>query len=542
MSGLEFVHWNGMTGEFYLPEITGSGVGVLDFDGDGDLDVYLVQMNLLAPDETVADAVFPPPSAPPLSDRLFRNDSRRADGVQALRFVDVTETVGLDGATGYGMGVAAGDVTNDGVVDLYVTNLGSNQLWLGRSDGSFALVEGAAAGADDRRWSVPATLFDLDRDGRLDLFVGTYVDFRLGSHRVCQTATGAPDWCGPLSYGATSDRLFRNLGEGRFRDITRSAGLDREAGAALGALAADLDGDDWLDLYVANDQMENFLWMNRGDGTFVNDAPLAGAAVSGEGRPQASMGVDAADVDEDGDVDLFMTHLTDEPNTFYLNDGSGTFLDASRPSGLGMESWEMTGFGTGFIDYDNDSRLDVLAVNGAVRSIPEQIGPSEPYPLRQPKQLFRNLGRGRFEEVTATAGEVLSVEEVSRGAAFGDVDGDGDEDVVVNNSNGPARLLVNRCGQRNRWIGFEVLDRHRRTALGATVTLELADGSRLLRRVRADGSFASASDPRVVIGLEGRAEPESVTVTWVEGERTRWDDPRVGRYQRLTQRSASGSS
>lgn len=539
-SGLDFVHWNGMTGRYYLPEITGSGVGLLDFDGDGDLDVYLVQMNLLAPDEGSDDAVLPPPAEPPLTDRLFRHDSRPGEGFSALRFTDVTGVAGLDGATGYGMGVAAGDLTNDGVVDLYVANLGPNQLWVGGEDGRFEEVA-TAAGAQDRRWSVPATLFDLDRDGWLDLFVGSYVDFKLGSHRVCQTATGAPDWCGPLSYGATSDRLFHNLGGGEFRDVTRKAGLAGAAGAALGALAVDVDGDGWLDLYVANDQMENFLWMNRGDGTFENEAPLAGAAVSGEGRPQASMGVDAADVDEDGDVDLFMTHLTGEPNTFYLNDGDGNFLDASRPSGLGMESWKMTGFGTGFVDYDNDGHLDVLAVNGAVRSIPEQMGPDEPYPLRQPKQLFRNLGEARFEDVTESGGEILGVEEVSRGAAFGDLDGDGDSDVVINNSNGPARLLINDCGHRSRWIGFEVIDGHGRAALGATVILELADGSRLMRRVHADGSFASSSDPRVLIGLGGRAEPKAVTVTWPDGGRTRYGAPRIGRNQRLT-RDGSGIS
>ncbi|MDX1745187.1 MAG: CRTAC1 family protein [Halobacteriales archaeon] len=531
-SGLRFVHWNGMTGNYYLPEITGSGLGVLDFDGDGDLDVYLVQMNLLAPDETVSDAILPPPGEVPLTDRLYRNDSRPGDGSSGLRFVDVTGEAGLEDATGYGMGIAAGDLSNDGVVDLYLTNLGPNQLWIGGEDGRFRELA-ATAGAQDRRWSVPALLFDLDRDGRLDLFVGSYVDFRIGTHRVCQTATGAPDWCGPLSYDPTPDRLFRNLGDGRFADVTQTAGLGDATGAALGALAVDVDGDRWLDIYVANDQTENFLWMNGGEGTFANDAPLAGAAVSGEGRPQASMGVDAADVDEDGDFDLFMTHLTDEPNTFYLNDGQGNFLDASQPSGLGMESWEMTGFGTGFVDYDNDGRLDVLAVNGAVRAIPEQMGPDEPYPLRQSKQLFRNLGGGRFQEVTERGGEVLGIEEVSRGAAFGDIEGDGDSDVVVNNSNGPARLLVNDCGHRNRWIGLEVIDGHGREALGATVILDLGDGSRLIRRVHTDGSFASSSDPRVLIGLAGRTDPESVTVTWPDGDRTRYRGPRVGGYQRL---------
>lgn len=520
-----------MTGEHYLPEITGSGVALLDYDLDGDLDVYLVQMNLLSPEATVAEAIRPPPADLPLSDRLFRNELVNTG---ELQFVDVTEAAGLAGANGFGMGVTVADVDNDGDPDLYVTNLGPNQLWLNQRDGTFREAADEAA-VQERRWSVPAVFFDFDRDGLLDLYVGSYVEFNLGTHRQCQTAAGAPDWCGPLSYQPTVDRLFRNEGGGRFRDVTRSIGLTAEKGNALGALAADFDGDGRLDLYVANDQMENFLWMNRGDGGFEETALLMGAAVSGEGRPEASMGVDAGDIDDDGDLDLLLTHLRDETNTLYLNDGHGGFTDASLASGLGIPSWRMTGFGAAWLDYDNDARLDLLTVNGAVRTIPDQLALDEPYPLRQTKQLFRNLGDGRFEETTEFGGEAFAVPEVSRGAVFGDLDDDGDTDVVINNSNGPARLLVNRCGDGRPWLGLEVVDEHGRAALGATVRLELADGSRLLRRVRVDGSYASASDSRVLIGLAGQPAVTDLTVSWATGVVERFDPPSAGRYHRLVQ-------
>ena len=536
-AGLDFRHWNGMTGEHYLPEITGSGVALLDYDGDGDLDVYLVQMNLLDPQATAGDALVPPPGPLPLSDRLFRNDSRRRDdGTLELAFTDVTASAGLTAATGYGMGATAGDADGDGDPDLYVTNLGRNQLWINRGDGTFR--EGAAeAGVDDPRWSVPAVFFDYDRDGRLDLWVGSYVAFNLGVHRRCRTATGAPDWCGPLSYAPEPDRLFRSLGGGRFRDATREAGLAGSAGNALGAVAADFNGDRRPDLYVANDQMANFLWLNQGDGTFREDALLAGAALSGEGRAQASMGVDAGDVDGDGDLDLFMTHLSDEMSTLYLNDGKGGFVDASAPSGVGMASWKTTGFGTAFIDYDNDGLLDLLAVNGAVRVIPEQLAAGEPFPVKQTPQLFRNAGGGRFEEVTGIGGPWFALGQVSRGAAFGDLDGDGDTDVVVNDNNGPARLLVNGCGSGRRWIGLAAIGGRGSDALGALIELTLADGRRLVRRVHTDGSFASSNDPRVLVGLGEAEGVESLTVTWPGGGRESFGPLAAGRYHRLVEGS-----
>lgn len=533
-AGLAFRHWNGMTGRHYLTEITGSGVAVFDYDRDDDLDVYLVQGSLLAPGETAAEALEEPPGELPPKDRLFRNDSSIGeDGRRVLRFTDVTEEAGLE-ATGYGMGVAVGDYDADGWPDLYLTNVGSNQLWRNAGDGTFREVT-TAAGVDDRSWSVPAVFFDFDGDGFLDLFVGNYVRFSLGSHRECVTASGAPDYCGPLSYSPTPDRLFRNRGDGTFSDVTGAAGLAGVETNALGAVAADFDADGRLDLYVASDQLANILWMNRGEGRFRDHALFAGAALSGEGLPQASMGVDAADFDEDGDLDLFLSHLSDEASTLYRNDGAGNFVDSSVASGVGMASWPHTGWGTGWIDFDHDGRLDLLTANGAVRKIPAQMQAGIEYPLRQPMQLLRNLGGGRFEDATALGGPVLEAPAVGRGVAFGDLDEDGDTDAVVNESNGAARLLVNTCGQDREWIGFDVVGRDGRPAVGAEVTLELEGGERLLRRVHRDGSYASSSDPRVVVGLHGRSPPAAAVVRWPAGGAERFSDLAAGRYHALVE-------
>ncbi|MDH3745886.1 MAG: VCBS repeat-containing protein, partial [Acidobacteriota bacterium] len=399
-TGLNFVHFNGMSGEFYFAETAGSGGALFDYDNDGDLDVYLVQAHMLGPGKSSEDALLPPVGE--LRDRLFRNDlSVGADGSPILRFTEVTEESGIR-AEGYGMGAATGDFDNDGWVDLYVTNFGSNQLWRNNGDGTFSDVT-AKSGADDIRWSVPATWLDFDRDGWLDLFVGNYVDFTIGSHKLCRTIAGAPDYCGPLAFNPLPDRLLRNRRDGGFEDRSASAGIDQEFGGALGAVAADLDGDGWPDLYVGNDGTPNQMWVNRKDGTFRNQALIAGTAVNMVGEPEASMGVSIADFDADGDEDIFLTHLIRETNTVYVNDGGGLFEDATSETGLGSPSWLYTGFGTAWIDFDNDGWLDLVVANGAVEVVEELAAKRDPYPLHQPNQLYRNEG-ARFVDVSASAG------------------------------------------------------------------------------------------------------------------------------------------
>lgn len=522
--GVEFVHINGMSGKLYMPEIMGAGAALFDYDNDGDLDLFLVQGGALGPGSA---------KSPGVNHRLYRNDLKEG----SLHFTDVTAESGLR-LGDYGMGAAAGDYDNDGWADLYVTALGSNQLWKNNGrDASgkvtFTDVTGKA-GADDPRWSVPAAFVDFDRDGWLDLYVGNYLKFSFESHKPCRTPAGAPDWCGPVASDAVPDKLLRNRGDGTFEDVTAKAGIAAADGPALGVSTADYNRDGWIDLYVANDETPNQLWINQRNGTFKDEAPLAGAAVSGEGRPQASMGVDAGDYDGDGDDDLVMDNLTGEGNTLYRNDGSGNFEDVSLASGVQTPSWKLTGFGAAWFDYDNDTWLDLLTVNGAIKKMEEQARAGDPLPLKMEKQLFRNLGNGRFEEIGKRSGAAFSSLDVGRGAAFGDLDNDGDIDVVVSNNNGPAQVLINQAGSRRPWLGLRlVTGQPGRDALGARVELRRAGKPSLWRRARADGSYASANDPRVLFGLGDAPKVEKVVVHWPGGRVEEWKDVPVGAYTTL---------
>lgn len=396
-SGLDFMHFNGMSGEHYYPEVVGPGAALFDYDNDGDLDVYLVQGRMLGRGKTTADAVFPPrPGSGPLRDRLYRNDLHvHPDGGRKLRFTDVTDASGIRGED-YGIGVAAGDVDNDGWVDLYVTNYGSNRLWHNNGDGSFSLIT-ESAGADDPRLSVSAAFLDMDKDGWLDLYAVNHLHFDIDVHKPCQARLGGTEYCATDMYTPVPGSLFRNRGNGSFENISSSSGIAKVYGAGLGVVTADFNGDGWMDIYVANDGDPNQLWINLREGRFRDEALLAGVAVNMDGATEAGMGVDAGDFDGDGDEDLFMTHDLRETNTIYVNDGQGWFEDRSISTGLGPPSKPYTGFGTAWFDYDNDGWLDLLVVNGAVRS-PDAASVDDPYPLQQTNQLFANLGNGRFKE------------------------------------------------------------------------------------------------------------------------------------------------
>ena len=531
--GLEFLHSNGMSGEFYFPEIMPPGVGFLDYDSDGDLDVYLVQGAMLGEAEPLDDAVLPPGGVAALRGRLFRNDLNGSSGdLTALGFTDVTQTSGLD-ARGYGMGVAAGDIDNDGWVDLYLTNLGPNRLFKNRGDGTFHDVS-SASGTDDPGWGVSASFVDYDRDGWLDLYLGNYVQYDLTADVHCARLTNRRSYCGPQSYRPQSDRLYRNRGDGTFQDVTAEALLSARFGPALGISTADFNGDGWIDIYVANDETENLLWTNQGDGTFIDTGVLSGAALSGDGEPEASMGVDAGDADNDGDEDLIMTHMPAQGHNFYANLGSGFFEDLSARSRFHTATLGYTGWGTGWFDYDNDGWLDVLAVNGAIFQIPSQAG--TPFPYAERNLLLRNAGDGTLEDVTDAAGAVFDLLEVSRGAAFGDVDNDGDVDVLVGNLNGPTRLLINNVGQDAHWLGLRLLGADtRRDMVGARVEVVRPDAPTLWRWARADGSYASANDPRVHVGLGSSDLPPTVRVTWPDGRVETWAGLEVDRWTTLTE-------
>ena len=527
-AGLDFVHFNGMTGDLHMVEVMGSGAALLDYDNDGDLDVYLVQGQLLGEDKSAADAVYTPSRPLPATDSLYRNDSRQGG---TLKFTDVSVAAGIH-VTSYGMGVVSGDIDNDGWIDLYITAFGANSLLKNNGDGTFTDIT-ESAGVNESRWSVSASFFDYDRDGLLDLYVVNYVDFSLDNVKPCFTDAATPEYCGPLTHNGVPDRLFHNLGDGRFEDVSKAAGIDKMRSNGLGVVTADFDANGWLDVYVANDGVANQLWLNQGDSSFIDDALLAGAALNSHGAPEASMGVDAADYDRDGDEDIFITHLAQESNTLYNNDGTGWFEDITASTGLGPPSFPLTGFGTGWFDYDNDGWLDVIAANGAVH-IKGEITSANPYPVDQTNQLFHNTGQGRYEDVTERSGAIFKLSEVSRGVAFGDVDNDGDTDVLMLNNSGRVRLLINQTGQDQSWIGLRMLDENGRfDVLGALVTLERNGGPAQLRRVRTDGSYASARDPRLLFGLAGNRSKQSVLVTWPAGKQERWAGLAVGKYHAL---------
>jgi len=523
--GLNFQHYNGMTGKFYLPEITGSGGALFDFDNDGDLDCFLVQGNTLEPNTQPGTTLFPwrGPESP--RGRLFRNDLTKGK----LTFTDVTQQSGIV-ATGYGMGVAVGDINNDGLPDLYLSNLGANQMYLNKGGGKFTDVT-KESGTDDPRWSTSASFFDYDRDGWLDLMVVNYADFTTANSPNCFASNTARDYCTPRVFRAPGNRLFHNKGNGVFEDVTVPAGVSKEFGHGLGIVTADFNNDGWIDIYVANDGDQNQLWTNQKNGTFVNDALLAGAAVNRNGQTEAGMGVDVGDFDGNGTDDIFVTHLMDEINALFVNLGQAVFEDRTREAGLGMPGRRFTGFGTFFFDYDNDGWLDLFVANGSVQLVPELVRQKNPFPLGQPNQLFRNTGKGSFVEVMDQ--RELQPLEVSRGAAVGDVDNDGDADVLVTNNNGPARLLLNQVGNQNHWLGLRLVGKSGRDMLGGLVEVVVTENSVRRRRVRTDGSYLSGNDPRVLVGIGQSLKVKAVRVRWPGGTVEEWKDVAVDQYTTL---------
>jgi hypothetical protein len=395
---------------------------------------------------------------------------------------------------------------------------------------------------DDPSWTVSAAFLDFDRDGWLDLFVGDYLSWNAESSTPCFAASGRPDYCSPDMYQSQLSRLLHNNRDGTFTDVTLASGIGREFGPALGVSTADFNGDGWIDIYVANDGQPNQLWINQRDGSFRNTGLLSGTALSAHGKAKAGMGVDAGDFDNDGDEDIFVTNLTGEGNDLYVNDGSGLFEEQSGRSGLGPASRAYTGFGTAWFDFDNDGWLDTLTVNGAVQTIEALRRANDSFPLHQRKLLFRNpgghSGTTRFEDVTARGGAAFELSEVGRGAAFGDIDNDGDVDVLVANNNGKPRLLINELGARNHWIGLRLVGAPQKGArtrdlLGARVGVVRDDGQTLWRRARSDGSYASANDPRVLVGLGQSARAARVRVVWPSGTTEEWMPVAIDRYTTL---------
>lgn len=498
-------------------EIMGAGAGLFDADADGDLDLFLPQGNTEPPDPSIVD-------------RLFVNDGLNAEGVP--RFRDATERAGV-GSAGYSTGVAAADFDGDGHVDLYVSAFGPDLLWRNRGDGTFEDVTEAAGLVDDG-WTVGGAWVDVDRDGDLDLHVVRYLDMPPEAPTVCPSPSGEPDYCGPTTYEPQVDRLWRNRGDGTFEDATLALGLAGRRGSGLGVVTLDIEGDGWLDLFVANDKMANFLWSNRAGERFEERAVELGAAVNAVGVAEAGMGVDAADVDADGDEDVAIAHLAGETHTLYRNEG-GWFADDGQRAGLEASSRAATGFGLAWLDLDNDGRLDLASVHGHVHRIPELSEAGDPFPYHQPDGLW--LGRdGGLEPQPSEVSELLRRSSTSRGLAVGDVDDDGDPDLVVTGVDAPVGLWLNQVGQDAAWLGLRLVTQGR-DALGALAVLDPDGPRRGLRRVRTDGSYGSSRDPRLLFGLGDDESESTVEISWPSGRRERFEQLASRRYHLLREGS-----
>jgi enediyne biosynthesis protein E4 len=492
-AGIQFTHVAGLSDSKHLPETMGSGAAFFDADGDGDMDLYIVNSGGL--DDS--------PQADRGGNALYRNDG---DGT----FTDITAAAGV-GDTGYGMGVSAADYDGDGSTDLYVTNYGPNVLFRSNGDGTFGrATDAGVAGAE---WSVSSAFADVDADGDLDLYVVNYVTYDLAMEPCLDPDTGLLEYCHPRFYQAESDVLYRNEGDGTFVDVSREAGIGNAIeGKGLGVAACDYDNDGWVDIYVANDTTRNFLYRNQGDGTFLDVALAAGVGYNSAGLPEGGMGVDFGDYNGDGSMDLFVTNSSAETNTLYRNNGDGSFTDVTALAGLAEDSLAMLAFGTAFVDIDNDMDLDIFVANGGLQpNVAELSSGVATYAQRD--QLYTNDGSGRY---TAHPGPATGAF-VGRGAAFADYDDDGDVDVYVANSAQRGRLLRNDAPAAGGWLRVELIGQGANTAgIGARVVVDV--GGRLqVREARSGSSYASSSDPRLLFGLGAATRVDRVAVRWPDG-------------------------
>jgi len=507
--GITWAHRSGHGTRFLLPEIMGGGAALFDMDADGDLDLYLVQSG------SVLEGGKKDPS-----NRLYRN---RGDG----RFDDATAGSGTD-VGGYGMGVASGDYDNDGDPDLFVTNAGPSVLLRNDGDGRFTDAT-AGAGVAGKGWSTSAAFVDYDTDGDLDLFVLRYINWAVASELQCFSMMGTPDYCSPRNYDAPlSSVLYRNNGNGTFTDVSQAAGLHAAFGNGLGVVVSDVNRDGRPDLFVANDAMPNQLWINLGQGRFEDRALVMGTAVDEDGTAKSGMGVDAKDVDGDGDEDLLVVNLDGESDSLFRNDGK-FFSDATAAAGLRSVSRPFTRFGTALIDFDNDGWLDLYQANGRVGQQAERYG-DDPY--AEPSLLFRGSSTGRFEEVRPRGGTASLLTASSRAAAFGDIDNDGGVDIVVVNRDHAPYVLRNVAPSRGRWVAFRVLEPNGRDSLGAEITLSVGDRT-ITRTVRTAFSYLASNDPRVHVGLGTQTKAVNVRVRWPGGAVERFGDIPAGQIVTL---------
>ena len=493
-SGVHFTHTDGKSGKRLFNEQYGSGGGFFDYDNDGDLDIYLINAR---PQEEQVDAALP-------MNVLYRNNG---DG----SFTDVTHVAGV-GDTGYGVGATTGDYDNDGDIDLYLTNFGPNILYRNNADGTFTDVAVSAQIAD-AGWGTSCAFADFDNDGFLELYVSNYAKYSPDADKPCHRHD-IPVYCGPSSYPPQPDLFYHNSGDGTFANLTEQSGLlNVPAAHGLGVAVGDSDNDGDVDIYVANDQDFNFLFQNRGDGTFEEIGLLSGVSCSDMGEAEA--GVAFADYDNDGRLDITVSNFQNETNTLYHNEGDNFFIDATIPAGVAEHTHRYLGWGIGFFDYDNDGYKDIFVANGHTMDNIAEVDRSTTTP--QQNLLFRNLGNGEFADVTAQMGEGFALRKTSRAAAFGDYDNDGDIDILVTNWNQTADLLRNEGGNRNNWIQVKAVGtKSNRSAIGARIKVVVGELTQYAE-VKSSGSYLAFSDLQVHFGLKDADNIDLLEIRWPSG-------------------------
>jgi len=487
------------TEEKYYLETMGTGVGWIDYDQDGLMDLFFVQ--------SAATEAYKPPH--PLRSALYHNNG---DGT----FTDVTERAGVGGEGHYGQGVAVGDFDNDGFPDLYVTGYGRAILYHNNGNGTFTDVTAKAGLADEGQWSTSAGWFDYDKDGWLDLVVTNYIEWTAKNNLWCgEHRPGYRSYCHPGNYKGERIKLYHNNHDGTFTDVSDASGVGKPEAKGMGVVLADFNNDGWPDIAIANDSWPNFLFINKHNGTFEDVSLVSGLAASEDGRYEAGMGIDAADVDGDGWMDVYITHLDFELNRLYRNSQDGTFTDETYRSGIGNKAVLMSGVAMKFLDYDNDGWNDILQANGSMLDNVALYHAEVSY--KEPLLMYRNLGRGQFEKVSESLGPDFMRPIVGRGLATADYDNDGDIDIVTNNRGDYPSLLRNDGGNANHWLTVQLIGtKSNRDGTGASLKLT-SEGFVHVEQAKGGGSYMSASDPRIHFGLGKRTKIESLEITWPSG-------------------------